>query len=118
MVGRKIVNRAKKKAYWNMYIDRLKRYGVRHLEHCYDRPSSVKQNVWDLAKRQFAEEHGMFLSIITYNTFMFTYGFIYKDYSTGESFFHVETPYYCGRLLLESEELNKLRDIMGLKEHK
>ena len=103
---------SKKIYYWNRYISTLKKYGPRNLSACYGSPSSIKKNIWDEATHLFCKEHGHWLHILTYNQFIFTYGFICRDPNTGDTMFRVETPTSSGYLPLDADMERQLKEIM------
>lgn len=70
-----------------------------NLDDVYGRYSTAKAVAWRDCERRCAEKNGYGLSVITYNTNVFTAGFTYE----GEmgKMFYVMTPSYDGEICVE-----------------
>ena len=86
------INRQAKVAQGN--IDRYNRSDMVTLNHAYARPSTAKENAYWYCRRLMAKLNGWGLKVISYNTFMFTAGFLFKDKETGVIKFMYITPNY------------------------
>lgn len=60
----------------------------------YGRCSVKKREAWEYCKRLCREFEGEDLKVISYNTYMFTAGFMYADPKTGELMFMYISPSY------------------------
>lgn len=69
------------------------------LDNVYGRYSSAKAVAWRVCEIKCAERNGYGLSVLTYNTNVFTAGFTYKG-ATGKMFY-VMTPSYDGEICVE-----------------
>lgn len=69
------------------------------LDDAYGRYSTAKAVAWRDCERRCAEKNGYGLSVITYNTNVFTAGFTYEG-ATGKMFY-VMTPSYDGEICVE-----------------
>lgn len=72
---------------------------TRDLDDVYGRYSSAKAVAWRDCERKCAERNGYGLSVITYNTNVFTAGFTYEG-EMGKMFF-VMMPSYDGEVCVE-----------------
>jgi len=89
--------------YFEVYEYRVDVHGVRHLGNCYNKFSDKKLHAWKHCQQQCIEKNGGLLSIIAYNTYQFTAGFIYvKD---NEPYFHLETPSTGGDYHISANDL-------------
>lgn len=81
------------------YYRRWLRLPTRDLDDVYGRYSTAKHRAWRDCERRCAEKNGYCLSVITYNTNVFTAGFMYE----GEAgkMFYVITPSYTGEICVE-----------------
>lgn len=75
---------------------------TRDLDAVYGRYSSAKAVAWRDCERRCAEKNGYCLSVITYNTNVFTAGFMY-DGNPGKMFY-VITPSYTGEICVEDAQ--------------
>lgn len=97
----------RKNAYFNAYIEKVKKFGPRSLYDCYKKPSDIKKEIWSqLTKNEFSNYLGV--SVITYDVFMFTVGGIHKD-SDGRVWFRVESPSDSGLLKLDDEQIKHIK---------
>ena len=87
------------KSYYEHYMYAVNRYGYRSIYDCYKNPSWAKASVErDIAKEIYNRDgHGY--SVISYNTTMFTCGYLFNR--DGELWFAVHTPSYYGEMKVE-----------------
>lgn len=64
------------------------------LFHAYEKPSASKERAYDYCLEKFRLYNGEGFKIISYNTFIFTAGFIFTDVKTDEQMFYYITPNY------------------------
>lgn len=81
------------------YYQRWLAHPVGDLDDAYGRYSSAKAVAWRNCERKCAERNGYGLSVITYNTNVFTAGFTYEG-AQGKMFY-VMTPCYDGEICVE-----------------
>lgn len=86
------VNQQKKVARGN--INRYSKSDLYTLHHAYGRPSYAKENAWNYCIDLMRKYDGYGLKVISYNTFMFTAGFMFTDKETGVLQFMFITPNY------------------------
>lgn len=86
------VNQQKRTARGN--IDRYDNSTNYTLHHAYDRPSYAKERAWKYCLDLMEKFNGYGLKVISYNTFMFTAGFMFTDSKTGVLQFMFITPNY------------------------
>lgn len=81
------------------YYRQWLRLPTRDLDDVYGRYSTAKAVAWRGCERRCAERNGYCLSVITYNTSVFTAGFVYN----GEKgkMFYVMTPSHVGEICVE-----------------
>jgi len=60
-------------------INKYKVSKLYSLEHAYKCPSARKENAWRYCVNLMHDKCGRGLKILSYNTFMFTAGFLFKD---------------------------------------
>lgn len=84
------------------YYGRWLRLPARDPDDVYGRYSAAKYRAWRDCERRCAEKNGYCLSVITYNTNVFTAGFMYE----GENgkMFYVITPSYTGEMCVEDAQ--------------
>ena len=97
--------------YFDTYIWVLRKHGARTLFDCYKEPSAYKRNVWDEGISLMHKLNGSHIAVLTYNIFMVTYGFFYKD-DDGKIYFRVETPSASGILQLDVDQQHKLSEAL------
>lgn len=91
------------RGYFEEYEYKVDFHGVRHLGNCYNKFSDKKLYAWNYCQQQCMEKNGGLLSVISYNPFVFTAGFVYvKD---NESYFHLETPSASGDYHITANDL-------------
>lgn len=86
----------KQRAY---YYRKWLRLPTRDLDDVYGRYSTAKAVAWRDCARKCAERNGYGLSVLTYNTNVFTAGFTYE--SAAGKMFYVMTPSYDGEICVE-----------------
>jgi len=64
------------------------------LYHVYADPSMNKERAYDYCLEKLRLYNGEDFKIITYNTFIFTVGFVFTDVQTDEEMFYYITPNY------------------------
>ena len=55
------------------------KYHGRTLEQCYNNPSTAKISAYNAIRREMIENNGDCLTVLSYNTFMFTCAYTYID---------------------------------------
>ena len=89
------------KSYYERYKYAVNKYGYRRLSDCYKNPSGAKMS----AERAIADEiysrGGYGYSVISYNTSIFTCGYLFKR--DDELWFAVHTPSYYGEMKVEED---------------
>lgn len=89
------------KAYYQDYMRAVNKYGYRRICDCYKNPSCAKMRV----EREIADEmysrDGYGYSVISYNTSIFTCGYLFNR--DGELRFAVHTPSYYGEMKVEED---------------
>lgn len=60
------------------YNNSIKQHGYRHIKYCYNYPSKIKLAIWHDIAMQCHELHGTGLTVVTYNSHVFTVAFKYK----------------------------------------
>lgn len=88
------ISKAKMYDYYRIY----KRNGIRELCDVYGSYSRAKMWAWRDCKSEEIEKNGYGLSVLTYNTNVFTAGFIYD--SPDGKVFHVITPSNHGEIII------------------
>ena len=87
------------KSYYERYMYAVSKHGYRRICDCYANPSWSKIR----AEREIVEEcinkGGYAYSVISYNTSIFTCGYLFKR--NGELWFAVHTPSYYGEMKVE-----------------
>lgn len=89
------ISKERMRAYYRSY----KRNGIRELRDVYASYSAKKARAWRDCISDEIEKNGYGLSVLTYNTNVFTAGFMYE----GEAgkMFYVITPCYNGEICVE-----------------
>lgn len=64
-----------------------------YLTDVYDNPSDAKIEAFKICYKKAVKMNGQCLRILSYNTFMFTVGWLYKEPETGVLMLNVETAY-------------------------
>ena len=89
------------KAYYERYMRAVNKYGYRHLSDCYKNPSGAKIRAEREIVNEIYSKGGYAYSVISYNTSIFTCGYLFKR--NGELWFVVHTPRYYGEMKVEGD---------------
>ena len=89
------------KAYYQDYMWAVNKYGYRHLSDCYKNPSCAKMRAERAIANEIYSKDGYGYSVISYNTNMFTCGYLFRK--DGELWFAVHTPSYYGEMKVEED---------------
>lgn len=84
------MNRNEKTAKAN--INSYDKSTMTNLTDAYKKPSKAKSSVWFDCRYDMAKNFGWGLKVISYNTFMFTCGYLFTDKETGVVKFKFFTP--------------------------
>lgn len=87
------------KAYYQDYIRAVNRYGYRCTCDCYKNPSFAKVIAEKTIINEMYSRDGYGYSVISYNTSIFTCGYLFNRDS--ELWFAVHTPSYYGEMKVE-----------------
>lgn len=87
---------------WERYIFNAACHGVRHLSDIYGTWSNTKQIAWNQIAAECSSHNGFKLSVITYNGWQFTVGYMYKE--GDKLIFRVHTPNDSGTMELGHNE--------------
>ena len=89
------------KAYYQDYMHAVSNHGYRYLFDCYQNPSwaKIKAEI-DIVKECYSKD-GYGYSVISYNTSIFTCGYLFNR--DGELWFAVHTPNYYGEMKVEED---------------
>lgn len=89
------------KSYYERYQYAVNKHGYRHLYDCYNRPSGAKESAERAIIKECCDKDGYGYSVISYNTNMFTCGYLFNR--DGELWFAVHTPSYYGEMKVEED---------------
>ena len=89
------------KAYFRDYMWAVNEYGYRHLCDCYKNPSCAKMRAERAIINEIYSRDGYGYSVISYNTNMFTCGYMFRK--DDELWFAVHTPRYYGEMKVEED---------------
>ena len=92
---------SKVKAYYERYMRAVSKYGYRHLYDCYKQPSWAKMSAEEAITNEMYIRDGFGYSVISYNTSIFTCGYLFNR--DGELWFAVHTPSYYGEMKVEED---------------
>lgn len=84
------------KAYYQDYMRAVSKHGYRSIFDCYKNPSLAKVIADKSIVNEIYSKGGYGYSVISYNTNMFTCGYLFKR--DGELWFAVHTPSYYGEM--------------------
>lgn len=87
------------KAYYQDYMRAVEKYGCRTLNDCYKNPSCAKESAERAIIKECCDKDGYGYSVISYNTSIFTCGYLFNR--DGEVWFAVHTPSYYGEMKVE-----------------
>ena len=74
-------------------INRYKASELYSLNHAYNRPSIRKENAWTYCVNLMIDKCGYGLKVLSYNTFIFTAAFLFRDENGVENIMYI-TPNY------------------------
>ena len=89
------------KAYYQDYMWAVNKYGYRYLSDCYKNPSWAKIKAERDIVKECYNKGGYAYSVISYNTSIFTCGYLFNR--DGEVWFAVHTPSYYGEMKVEED---------------
>ena len=89
------------KAYYQDYMRAVNYYGHRRLSDCYKNPSWAKVSAEREIAKEMYNKDGYGYSVISYNTSIFTCGYLFNR--DGELWFAVHTPSYYGEMKVEED---------------
>lgn len=87
------------KSYYGRYMYAVNRYGYRHLSDCYKSPSCAKVEVERSIIQECNNRDGYGYSILSYNTTIFTCGYVF--WRDNEMIFCVHTPNDYGEMIIK-----------------
>lgn len=76
----------------NDILNTYNRYYGRTLYDCYNKPSTEKATSWFNIHNEMIANKGYGLTVLSYNTFMYTCAYTYTDESTNTELLVVHTP--------------------------
>ena len=89
------------KAYYKDYMRAVYKYGYRSIYDCYKNPSINKFKAELSILDECIHKDGYGYSVISYNTTMFTCGYLFNR--DGELWFAVHTPSYYGEIKVQED---------------
>ena len=89
------------KAYYQDYMWAVNKYGYRYLCDCYKNPSGAKMSAERAIENEIYSKDGYGYSVISYNTSIFTCGYLFRK--DDELWFAVHTPSYYGEIKVEGD---------------
>lgn len=89
------------KAYYERYMYAVNKYGCRCICDCYKNPSFAKMRAERKIDDEMYNKCGYAYSVISYNTSIFTCGYLFRK--DGEVWFAVHTPSYYGEMKVEED---------------
>lgn len=89
------------KAYYQDYMRAVNYYGHRKILDCYKNPSCAKMGAERDIGKECASRDGYGYSVISYNTCIFTCGYVF--HRDGEPWFAVHTPRDYGEMKIEED---------------
>ena len=87
------------KAYYQDYMWAVNKYGYRHLSDCYKNPSCAKMRAERAIANEIYSKDGYGYSVISYNTSIFTCGYVF--WRDNEMIFCVHTPNDYGEMIIK-----------------
>lgn len=84
------------KAYYERYMYAVNNYGYRRIYDCYNNPSGAKVSAEREIVKECDNKDGYGYSVISYNTNIFTCGYLFNR--DNELWFAVHTPSYYGEM--------------------
>lgn len=82
----------KAQAFIDSYNRTIVSYGYRYLWNCYNTFSRAKQHAEDWLLNKMVSDGGFGYTVMSYNTFGFTCGYLYPEKDTGALILRVDTP--------------------------
>lgn len=95
------MNELKARAYYARYQDVIMRHGNRCVKDCYKNPSQRKKYAENRIAMEVYENGGYGYTVISYNTHMFTCGYLYQH--DGATYFVIHTPTGRGVMLVKED---------------
>ena len=89
------------KSYYERYMYAVNKYSYRCICDCYKNPSGAKISAERAIIDEMRSKDGYGYSIISYNTTMFTCGYLFRK--DNEVWFAVHTPKYYGEMKVEED---------------
>lgn len=89
------------KAYYESYRRAVSKHGYRGIFDCYNNPSWAKIKAERDIVTECYKKGGYAYSVISYNTSIFTCGYLFNR--DGELWFAVHTPSYYGEMKVEED---------------
>ena len=89
------------KAYYQDYMRAVNYYGHRKVSDCYNNPSWAKISAERAIIYEMCIKDGYGYSVISYNTSIFTCGYLFRK--DGELWFAVHTPTNYGEMKVEED---------------
>ena len=89
------------KEYYQDYMRAVNKYGYRHLSDCYKNPSWAKASAERVIAGEMCSKDGYGYSVISYNTNIFTCGYLFSR--DDALWFAVHTPSYYGEMKVGEE---------------
>lgn len=92
---------SKVQSYYERYLYAVRNYGYRAINLCYKTPSSRKINAEARIATEFYTRGGYGYTVISYNSQMFTCGYLYQR--NGETYFVIHTPTDYGEMIIKGD---------------
>lgn len=89
------------KEYYQYYMHAVNYYGHRKVSNCYKNPSQRKKYAEERIAMEAYENRGYGYTVISYNTSIFTCGYLYQR--NGNTYFVIHTPTDRGVMLIEED---------------
>ena len=89
------------KAYYQDYMYAVRNYGYRRVNDCYKNPSCAKMRAERVIADEIYSKDGYGYSVISYNTSIFTCGYLFNR--DDKLWFAVHTPSYYGEMKVEED---------------
>ena len=89
------------KSFYERYMWAVNAYGYRYVCDCYKNPSGAKMRAERAIENEIYSKDGYGYSVISYNTTMFTCGYLFNR--DGELWFAVHTPSHYGEMKVEED---------------
>lgn len=89
------------KFYYERYMHTISKYGYRRIFDCYAKPSWSKWSAERAIVKECCDKGGYGYSVISYNTSIFTCGYLFRK--DNELWFAVHTPRYYGEMKVQED---------------